>query len=186
MQSRWRAQKCPFFLAAGSIVQLPLLLKFQRGARRPNSRGRLSLNKTPMARVTRALVPPLGFRIICRRPHHQLLNVKQNPPFHQNRPGVVPCRKSKKKKNLPPPPKPVGALPPPAENELCATGMQCDTDIGASNGLFGRTNHFSSGTALARVRVRENHFRRFLTPARPKVKKWSKWLRTSSRDAQPG
>ena len=115
MQSRWRAQKCPFFLAAGSIVQLPLLRKVQRGARRPNSRGRLSLNKTPMARVTRALVPPLGFRIICRRPHNQLLNVKQNPPFHQNRPGVVPCRKSKKKKNLPPPPKPVGALPPPEQ-----------------------------------------------------------------------
>ena len=105
----------PFFFAAGSIAQLPLLRKVQRGARRPNSRGRLSLNKTPMTRVTRVLVPPLGFRIICRRPHHQLLNVKQNPPFHQNRPGVVPCRKSKKKKNLPPPPKPVGALPPPEQ-----------------------------------------------------------------------
>ena len=55
--------------------------EIQREARRPNARGRLSLNKTPMAKVTRVLVPPLGFRIICRRPHHQLLNVKQNPPM---------------------------------------------------------------------------------------------------------
>ena len=32
--------------------------EIQREARRPNARGRLSLNKTPMAEVTRALVPP--------------------------------------------------------------------------------------------------------------------------------
>ncbi len=125
MQSRWRAQKCPFFLAAGSIAQLPLLRKVQRGARRPNSRGRLGLNKTPMTRVTRALVPPLGFRIICRRPHHQLLNVKQNPPIHQNRPGVVPCRKSKKiNKNLPPPPKTGGGTPPSGAKKMRRTPLK--------------------------------------------------------------
>ena len=45
-------------------------------------------------------------------PHHQLLNVKQNPPFHQNRPGVVPCRKNKKKEKPPTSPKTGGGTPP--------------------------------------------------------------------------
>ena len=72
--------------------------EIQREARRPNARGRLSLNRTPMKRVTRALVPPLGFRIICRRPHHQLLNVKQNPPFHQKPTGGSPLLEKAKKK----------------------------------------------------------------------------------------
>ena len=31
--------------------------------------------------------------------------------------------------------------------------MKCNTDIDASNVVFGRTNHFSSGTALALVRI---------------------------------
>ena len=39
--------------------------------------------------------------------------------------------------------------------------MQCNTDIDASDVLFIRTNDFSSGTALARVRIRVNHFRRY-------------------------
>ena len=39
--------------------------------------------------------------------------------------------------------------------------MKCNTDIDASNVLFGRTNRFSSGTALARVRTRKNYFPRF-------------------------
>ena len=102
----------PLSLPLGRIVQLPLLCELQREARQPNARGRLSLTKTPMTEVTRALVPPLGFRITGRLPHHQLLNVKQNPPFHQNRPGVVPCRKSKKKKKPPTSPQTGGGTPP--------------------------------------------------------------------------
>ena len=39
--------------------------------------------------------------------------------------------------------------------------MKCSADMDASNALFGRSNHFSSGTALARVRIRENHFPTF-------------------------
>ena len=60
-----------------------------------------------------------------------------------------------------------------ADNELarCATETQCNMDIDASNVLFGRSNHFSSGTALARVRIRENHIRGFLTSSTAKSQK---------------
>ena len=98
---RWVARPAP---SSSSI---------QREARQPSARGRLSLNKTPMTRATLVFFHPFGFRITGRLPYHQLLNVKQNPPFHQNRPGVVPCRKSKKKKNFPPTsPKTGGGTPP--------------------------------------------------------------------------
>ena len=112
MQSRVALADAPFPCRWVDRPALSSSREIQREARRPNARGRLSLNKTPMAEVTRALVPPSGFRIICRRPHHQLLNVKQNPPFHQNRPGVVPCRKSKKKEKPPTSPQTGGGTSP--------------------------------------------------------------------------
>ena len=101
MQSRWRSQ-VPLFPCRWVDRPAPSSSPIQREARRPSARGRLSLNKTPMTEVTRALVPPLGFRIICRLLHHQLLNVKQNPPFHQKPTGGSPLlEKAKKKKEKP-------------------------------------------------------------------------------------
>ena len=64
-----------FFLAAGKIVQLPLLREIQSEARLSNSRGSLSLNKTPMPRVGLFLFHPYlsGFRMSIPHSHHQLL-----------------------------------------------------------------------------------------------------------------
>ena len=73
----------------------------QREARRPNARGRLSLNKTPMTEVTLVFFHPFGFRITGRHPHHQLLNVKQNPPFHQKPTGGSPLLEKAQKKEKP-------------------------------------------------------------------------------------
>ena len=100
----WCSQT-PLFLAAGTDRPAPSSSPIQREARQPNARGRLSLNRTPMAKATLVFFHLFGFRITGRHPHHQLLNVKRNPPFHQKPTGGSPLlEKAKKKKNHSPHP----------------------------------------------------------------------------------
>ena len=86
--------------------------EIQREARRPNARGRLSLNKTPTTRVALARSFPRKRVSDSNVATHQLLNVKQNPPFHQKPTGGSPLSEVQKKEKPPTSPKTGGGTPP--------------------------------------------------------------------------